>query len=345
MNTQDKSSWEIDYRIFVVILAAIIVVFSVINHFTDNSSDTVNITIAESTISNQAALSHIARAKGYWEDEGLNVQLSSFSAGRLALDAVLGGGAEFGTVAQTPLAMAAFRNADYKVLAEITNVSNELSVVARKSSGISSPSDLVGKRVAFFSGTQSDYFLTLFLRTHGINRDDIVEISMSPPDSVSAIINGTVDAIAVWRPHSLKAANALGDDSISLPSEGIYTAVMTVISKGDFAESNRETVTKFLNGLIKAEQFLITNPEEAIDIVAQNVQLDSSELAQYFNDYQFTVKLSDTILNALQDQGQWAIDTEIVDSSSTLPMYENFLLPYGLNSIDSSRVTYIFKVQ
>lgn len=336
MSSQNDSNWLVNYRLYLIIII-VAVAFVLFNLFASKSDATVNITLAESTISNQSALSHIARAKGFWKEEGLNVQLSSFSAGRLALDAVLGG-AEFGTVAQTPLAMAAFRNADYKILAEITNVSNELSVIARKSSGIESPTDLAGKRVAFFSGTQSDYFLNLFLKTHGVLRGDIIEASMSPPDSVSAIINGNVDAIAVWRPHSLKAIDALGDDAMVLSSEGIYTAVMTIISKGDFVESNPETINKFLRGLIKAEKFLKQNPQESIEIVAQNVQLTSSDLAAYFSDYQFKVKLSDVILTALNEQGQWAIDTGVVDKDSVLPNYEEFLLPLGLKNIDKNRI-------
>lgn len=113
---------------------------------------------------------------------------------------------------------------------------------------------------------------------------------------------------------------------------------MTVIAKGDFAESNTNTVVKFLQGLIKAEKFLKQNPEESIEIVAKNVQLEPSELAKYFSDYQFEVKLSDVIQRALEDQGQWAIDSEIVDSDSALPHYDGFLFPSALGSIAEDRV-------
>jgi len=328
----------IDLRLYLFILVFIALALVFGGRYFNSAQDPLTITLAESTVSNQSALSHIARAKGFWEEEGLEVNLSSFSAGRLALDAVLSNGAQFGTVAQTPLAMAAFREADYKIIAEITNVSNELSIVARRSSGITSAQNLAGKRVAYFAGTQSDYFLTLFLETNGLSRGDIQEVSISPPDSVSAIVNGDVDAIAVWRPHSLKAASLLGSDAISLPSDGIYTAVMTMISTGDFIKENPEIVEKILRGLIKAEQFLQDNPEEAIEIVARNVQLDRDELSKYISDYTFKVKLSNVVLNALSEQGQWAIDAEIFGSDQALPNYRLFLFPTSLNKVNSDRM-------
>ncbi len=46
---------------------------------------------------------YVAAEKGFWADEGLNVKVQMFSAGRLALDALLSGNAQVMSVSETPL--------------------------------------------------------------------------------------------------------------------------------------------------------------------------------------------------------------------------------------------------
>lgn len=78
-------------------------------------------TAAESSLSIPASLSFIAREKGFWKAQGLDVKVVSFAAGRLALDAMLNGQAQFVTAAETPLAMGAFQHKSDTIIAEMMN--------------------------------------------------------------------------------------------------------------------------------------------------------------------------------------------------------------------------------
>jgi ABC-type nitrate/sulfonate/bicarbonate transport system substrate-binding protein len=284
------------------------------------------IILAESSFSMPVALSFIAREKGYWKEEGLDVRLSSFAAGRLALDALLGGSAQFATVGQTPLATAAFRNRDFVIVSEMANSPKELGIVARKSAGIRTPADLVGKKVAFFSGTQSDFYLTLFLKRFGIARNQVTAVSLTPPDSVIALKNKDVDAIAAWPPHLFNAEVALGDDGVLFSPDNLYNAVMSMVSTRAYATENREVVEGILNGLRRAQRFTQTDREEAIRIVANQIKLDVDIVRAHFDDYDFTVKSSRSVVDALNAEGRWAMETGLVGRDARLPDYQSFLL-------------------
>lgn len=292
----------------------------------ERNQERYTITLAESSFSMPVALSFIARERGFWREEGLDVRLGSFAAGRLALDALLGGSAQFATVGQTPLATAAFRNRDFVIVSEIANSTKELGIIARRSAGIRTPRDLVGKRVAFFSGTQSDFYLTLFLSRFGIARDQVTAVSLTPPDSVIAIRNGDVDAIAAWPPHLFNAEIALGDDAVLFSPDNLYNAVMSVVSTRAYAAENPEVVERVLNGLRRAQRFAQTNREEAIQIVANQIQLDVNIVRAHFNDYDFTVKSSQSVVDALSSEGRWAMETGLVGRNASLPDYRSFLL-------------------
>ncbi len=123
-----------------------------------------------------------------------NLEVKTFTTGKLCFDAVLGGGAEFGTVAETPLTLAALANQPFQVLATIAYSNNDCKVIARKDRGINSPADLRGRKVATFIGTSAEFFMHSFLKAQGLSAKDLQVTTLQPPDMVTALSNGDIDA-------------------------------------------------------------------------------------------------------------------------------------------------------
>jgi len=286
-----------------------------------------------------ASLSFIAREKGFWKDQGLEVKVVSFAAGRLALDAMLNGQAQFATAAETPLATGAFRHDTYTIIAEMMNTTTETKVIARRDAGIATPADLRGKKVAVFVGTQAEYFMDAFFSHHGMSRKEVSVVNLQPPDQVVAIVNRDIDAMVVWQPHALNALRRLGENAVVFSNEGFYTGVFCMATLRDYAAKNPDVVEKFLRGLIAAESFVERNPDEAIAIVAKQVGISPTDLKEFYGEYAFVVKLSPVLLEVLQKEGQWALASGIVPAETPLPSYDQYLFPGALRRIDESRVT------
>ena len=99
-----------------------------------------------------SALPIIAKKKGYFKEEGLDVTVQEFTTGKLCFDAMLGGGADFSTVAETPIMYAGFSKQPVYVIATIESSPLSVKVLARKDKGVSKPGDLRGKAVGTFKG-------------------------------------------------------------------------------------------------------------------------------------------------------------------------------------------------
>lgn len=104
------------------------------------------ITIAYATLPN-SALVHIAFAKGYFTEEGLDATPQHHAFGKPALQAVIEGKADIATVGDTPIVFAVMNGKKILTLAVIQTANKNKAIVARRDQGIAQPSDLKGKKI------------------------------------------------------------------------------------------------------------------------------------------------------------------------------------------------------
>ena len=89
-----------------------------------------------------SALVFIAEEKGYFTEQGLKINYHNFPTGKLALDALIGGGADIATTADVPIALAGLADQKISAIATIEYSTDNIQVVARKDAGIRLPKDL-----------------------------------------------------------------------------------------------------------------------------------------------------------------------------------------------------------
>ena len=92
------------------------------------------------------ALVYVAQEQGYFADNGLDVTIKDYEAGKLAADAVLVGEADISTSADIVLVSNSFEHDDLRILGTVA-LAEINDLVTRKDSGINEPSDLKGKKI------------------------------------------------------------------------------------------------------------------------------------------------------------------------------------------------------
>jgi ABC-type nitrate/sulfonate/bicarbonate transport system substrate-binding protein len=297
----------------------------------------ITIAYAEST---GVVLIHIAMAKGYFADVGLDATPQPHTFGKSALDAVIEGKADLATVADTPVMFAVMDGKKITTIAAISTSNKNMAIVARKDRGISRPTDLKGKTIGIVRGTISDFFADTFLTTHGIDRKQVTIIDLKPDEMATSLGTGRVDAVSIWQPIILKLQKELGNKEQSFYNEMFYTSNLHVNAMQDFVKQHPEAVKKLLRALIKAETFFKQHPEESRRLVAKFVKTDEALLEKIGDIYNFSVTLDQALLVNLEDQTRWAMKNRLT-THRDMPNYLDFIYVDGLRAVKPEAVRII----
>ena len=287
-----------------------------------------------------SALPIIAKHNGYFRQEGLDVEVKEFATGKLCFDAMVGGSADFSTVAETPIMYAGFGQLQVVVVASIESSDLSVKVLARKDKGVNRPGDLQGKLIGTFKGGSAEYFLAQFLRKHGLTMKDVKVTYMQPPELVTAVIRGDLAAIAMWEPHIYNAQKAIGDQAVVFTGEDLYTETFHIAVTQDYANRNVLVVERFLRALAKAEEFLKANPERAKQILLAAIPIDAEILNHIWPDFRFDLILEKSTIDLLEKEAEFAKQTGAVPPDSSTPDYRKMFAPRFLERVKVNGVKF-----
>lgn len=283
----------------------------------------------------------IARDKGFFREEGLEVNLVYFNSGKEALNALLANHAQLANSGETPLIYLWFTDKSVEVITTMAE-GYWLKVLGRKDRGIEKPADLKGKKVASPKGTTGEFGLVEILRTNGLSMKDIEFINLQTLSLPNAIVKGEIDAYGAWEMHVYNGQKELGDNAtVFTVDKDIYREYQNVYANKDWLRQNQLTVKKFLRALIKAEKYIIDNPGAAMDIAVKETGFRREALNAVKDNYKIGVKLDiSPWVRQAEREGNWINSQKSEAERKPLPDYRSLLNDRFLKEIDSSRVKY-----
>ena len=121
------------------------------------------------------------------------------------------------------------------------------------------PLDLKGKRIAYTAGTGSEVYTWTLLRSAKMETNDVPLVNLRPQEMAPALAGGSIDAYDTWEPHVINGKKALGDKVAQLDTKGVYSETFNIVVMRDYAEKNPKIVRAFLKSLIEAEAWMKAN--------------------------------------------------------------------------------------
>lgn len=332
-------------RILYLILAILVVSGCINSGITGNAvdvidqNDKITIGINNGPIS---ALLMVAKDKGFFEEEGLNVELVEFTAGKLALQAFLANSLDLAATAEVPVMYSALQGNEFYVITQLVEKAKDnVRIVALKDDGLDNPSAYFNskkRRLATSFGTVSDFFVYKFIKKYNISDIELVGFQ-DPIDMPAALGSGTVDALAVHEPFAFFAEKRVGERTISFRDDEVYSEQFVLIAHRNWVNSNPEVAEKIIRSLVKASMFIEENPEEAKTVVSGYTELDKETLNGMWDTFVFKPVLNRLLIEYMNEEAQWAKETGRVKPETKIPDFKEYIYKNTLEKVKPDAVT------
>lgn len=210
----------------------------------------------------------IAKEKGYFEEEGLDLDFQLFTAAK-DRDAALQAGELDGVIADE-IAISIYQNSGIDM--KITGATNGAwTLVVGKDSGIENLKDLKNKKMAISQNTMIDYLSDYIAEENGVNSSEIEKIAIpAMPARLEALRNKQVDAAILPAPFNDIAVADGGKGLATIDNADIMISAIGFLQ--DQIDNNEDAIKAFFTGYNKAVEYMKnTDLKEYEDIVIKTV--------------------------------------------------------------------------
>jgi NitT/TauT family transport system substrate-binding protein len=211
---------------------------------------------------------YVAKDQGFYDDEGLDVQIEEGQGSTQTVQLVGTGKEDFGFVASVALTAAVAEGAPVKTIATIVQ-ENPAGILVRGETGIEEPADLEGKTCAISEFGYINKMLPAFYAKAGLPPDAMKTVSVDAEAVLPSIKsgNGRVQALCdmLYEDVDLEVSGTpakafrFSDYDINVLAHGIVTNDKLLAEQPEVAE-------KFVRASLKGFEWAFENRDEAIAI-------------------------------------------------------------------------------
>jgi len=241
-----------------------------------------NIRVSYATLS-AAYMDHIcAMDKGYFREEGLNIEVIR-APGGVATPGLLSGQFQFSSSASSAVS-AAVRGGPVKIV--YTNLSRPSYTLVSIKPDITSAKELVGKKIAINSFGDTGHLATiLYLKKMGVNPSSVLFIAVGRNEvRFPALKTGAIDA-APLVPRDMVVIKDQKHVVLADLGKEIQLVWNGVATSNKLLAENPQLVERFLRGLAKGREFARRYKDETIALISKR---DPSSLDAIKVDYEVT---------------------------------------------------------
>lgn len=228
----------------------------------------------------------VADQMGYFKAEGLKINPRWYIAGTDLPSMWGAGNVHLGTATATMVVPIAAAGGQIYNIAPQSDIAGTQQIVLGKRAQemVRSPKDLEKLKIGMPKGASVTMAIQNMARDTGVDFSKIQFVNLSPPDAITALAKGDIDAMAAWAPwvfNAVKQAGGkvyfTGNKSYIPGKEGQVDWLHVhagVIASGKMLKENPNTLKAVLRALRKATDTINTNREAAVKVVAKEMKMD-----------------------------------------------------------------------
>ena len=223
---------------------------------------------------------YVAKERGYFVDEGLDVDIHAPADAATILQTVAQGRDNFGLNYEPDVLLARSEGLPVVSVAALTQHSLA-ALMTLEESGLKRPRDLKGKSIGHSGVPLERLLYDAILKNDGVAKGiEDVQFTNVGYDALTGLLAGQLDAASVYYTNQPVIAENQGRkvNIMKVTDYGVPDYYdLVIVTNEDMIKNNPEIVERFLRAVIKGYKEAVANPQEAIQLMKQsNPELDTA---------------------------------------------------------------------
>jgi NitT/TauT family transport system substrate-binding protein len=217
---------------------------------------------------------HIAEAKGFFVEEGIEVEQTVFQTVTDVNTALLSGQVDMAWLVASDLVILSESKPDLKFI-YASDYSGEVDAIVGRN--IAKPADLAGKKLAQEDIPYETVFVAKFLESAGLSAEDVTIVPLAAADGSTALVAGDVDAVATYEPFVGNALKAGDEYTVLFTAAGTNIIINGLAAPASLLSDRRDDVLAYLRALEKANQLIASDPTGTNQLMAKWIGVSEAE--------------------------------------------------------------------
>ena len=220
---------------------------------------------------------YMAKAAGFYQAQGLDVDIVNMNGGSKGAEALQAGTLDIMHVGLSSVVRTNLAGGDLRTVASLSNL---VRFVVFAAPGVKTGADLKGGVIAVSSfGSESDTTVTLALQRLGLTRADVtLKEYGGGPRRLAAVTSGEIKATPLNEPFSSFAREQGLTPLVDLVADKVAWLFSSIVVRRTDITARRDLHKRFLKATIEGNYLALTDEARAKQVLAQELKITDAKI-------------------------------------------------------------------
>jgi len=212
---------------------------------------------------------YIAKELGYFDEQGINVELTAFESGLQSLRGGVAGGLDIVGASSEPVITVISRGAKMR---SIFSYAHRLTVVMAAQESIRKIAELRGKNLGIQEvGAFREVMTRAVLRSAGLTPQDVNYVPVASAGYISALISNKIDTAILHIDQAYMARSKMASLHALVPLWEVMPSYWygTFSTNEELLRKEPDLLTRAVAAIIKAHRFMYREKERTLDLASK----------------------------------------------------------------------------
>jgi len=218
----------------------------------------------------------MGEAGGFYEKEGLKVEVINMEGGTRGLQVLLSGEIQAMHVGLAPAVLANRQGADLRL---VTSTCNTIPITMFAKAAVDRR-ELKGKTFGISTfGSETDIAISILLKELGLARADVTVSQIGGSSQrFAALVAGRIDVAPLIEPATTLAKERGFHPIVDLAAAGTPWIFDSVVVTSGYLKSNRDTLARFVRAYVAGAYLALSDEGKAKEVIAQKFKTNDAKV-------------------------------------------------------------------